>query len=278
MVDIVQQVRRFAHRIAHGGEQPGRVAHVDARVPQLFLRHAGPGGVVGVTLVARAVDVAKAGKAALHADGPIPLVQLALHGLDGLVDLVAGGVGVAQHALAARPAQELVERHPGRLGLDVPQRGVDTRDGGHRHRPAPPVGAAVEVLPDVLRAHRIATDQTGLEMLVDIGRDGQFAAVEGGVADAGEPLVGLDLHRDEVAPRRAHDDADGGDLHGGLLRRESRTERDRAGDDGSDRDAGSRKEARGCSRAWANRSPDRWCRSRPVDRDASRPLDRTCSG
>jgi len=43
---------------------------------------------------------------------------------------------------------------------------------------------------------------------------GQLAAVQGGVADAGQALVGLDLQRDEVAAGAADDDLGVGDLHG----------------------------------------------------------------
>ena len=63
------------------------------------------------------------------------------------------------HVVARAAAEQLVDRHAERLALDVPQRGVDRGDRRHRHRPAPPVGALVEVLPDVLDAARVAPDQ-----------------------------------------------------------------------------------------------------------------------
>jgi hypothetical protein len=50
-------------------------------------------------------------------------------------------------------------------------------------------------------------------MVDEVAGYSQFAAVERGVAKAGEALVGLDLQRHEVAPRAADDDARGGDLH-----------------------------------------------------------------
>ena len=48
---------------------------------------------------------------------------------------------------------------------------------------------------------------------VEIAGDGELAAVERGVAEAVDALVGLDLERDEVAVRRADDQACGGNLH-----------------------------------------------------------------
>ena len=65
-------------------------------------------------------------------------------------------MAVDQHPVAAAPAEQLVERHAGHLALDVPQRGVDSGDRAHRHRPPPPVGPAIKVLPNVLDPRRIA--------------------------------------------------------------------------------------------------------------------------
>src|SRR3546814_14251139 len=70
----------------------------------------------------------------------------------------------SEHALARAPAEQLIERHPRRLGLDVPQRGIDRGDRGHRHRPAPPIGPAIEELPHILDPVRVAADQIGDEI------------------------------------------------------------------------------------------------------------------
>jgi hypothetical protein len=42
---------------------------------------------------------------------------------------------------------------------------VDRRDRRHRHRPSPPIGAAIKILPEVLDAVRIAADQAGDDMV-----------------------------------------------------------------------------------------------------------------
>ena len=50
------------------------------------------------------------------------------------------------------------------------------------------------------------------DVLAQVRGDGQLAAVERGVADAGHALVGDDLQRHEVAARAGHDDPGVGDL------------------------------------------------------------------
>ena len=49
---------------------------------------------------------------------------------------------------------------------------------------ATPIGAPVEVLPDVLDVARIPSDQARYDVLLEIGIHRQLAAVEGGIADA----------------------------------------------------------------------------------------------
>ena len=46
-----------------------------------------------------------------------------------------------------------------------------------------------------------------------IAGDGQLAAVERRVAETVDAVLGLELQRDEVAPRAADDDLAAGDLH-----------------------------------------------------------------
>src|SRR6266496_4677785 len=53
---------------------------------------------------------------------------------DLLGNVLAVGVTVHGHALPRAPAEELVQRQPGDLGLDVPQGDVDRGDRGHGHR------------------------------------------------------------------------------------------------------------------------------------------------
>jgi hypothetical protein len=108
-------------------------------------------------------------------------------------------VAVDHHVLARGAAEQLVERQAGDLSLDVPQGHVDGSNGRHRYRPAPPIGTAIEILPDILDAMGVAADQAGNDMVGQIARDGELAAVERSVADP-RAVFGLDLQRHECAP------------------------------------------------------------------------------
>src|SRR5262245_43520116 len=67
--------------------------------------------------------------------------------------------------------------------------------------------ALVEVLPGVLDAARVAADQQRDDVLLQVARDRQLATVQRRVADPVQPVLGDELQRDEVAARRADDDA-----------------------------------------------------------------------
>ena len=98
---------------------------------------------------------------------------------------------VQAHAVAQRPAEELVDRHAERLGLDVPQRQLDA---GHRL-----VGHAAQVLPrgaqhvpvQPLDRPRVLADQQRGQV-AHRARDAVRAAVVAAFAPAHEPVVGLD--------------------------------------------------------------------------------------
>jgi len=147
--------------------------------------------------------------AGLGPDGLVAEVDIGADGLDGLGDVAAVGVAIDHHAVTAAAAQQLVQRHAGHLGLDIPQRHVDGRDGPHGHRTPAPVGAAIEILPDVLDPARVLADQAGDHVVVQIRDHRLLAAVQGGVADSIDALVGLDLQGDEVAARTGDDSACG---------------------------------------------------------------------
>ena len=162
------------------------------------------GRLVGLCRREDAVGVGNARHGALHADRLVAHLHVLARPSHKLGDVVPVGVAVDHDALAAPAAQQLIERHVRPLGLDVPQRHVDRGDRRHRHRPAPPVGAAVEVLPGVLDAADRARSGTG-RRAPEIADHRQLAAVQRGVADAVEALVSGDLQRDEVPPRTRDD-------------------------------------------------------------------------
>jgi hypothetical protein len=79
-------------------------------------------------------------------------------------------------------AEQVVDGGVERFALDVPQRDVYGGDGGHGDRATAPVRSAVEILPDVFDVEGVAADETGKHVLGKIRCDGEFAAVERGVA------------------------------------------------------------------------------------------------
>ena len=106
------------------------------------------------------------------------------------------------HAVPGRTAQQLVHRETGQLALDVPQGDVDGGDGGHGHRATTPVRALVQVLPGVLDAAGVPADQQRADMITKVGRHRQLAAVQGGVTDSDQAVLGLDDQGDVVAAGR----------------------------------------------------------------------------
>ncbi len=217
VVHVVQQMDFGADGFAHGFKQAGGVAQILFGAPVVFARQVAVGGFVHAVGTAHAINLVQAGHAALGANGQVAFFFVAQNFVHRFGGVAAVGVAVDHHPGAAAPAQQLVQRHVRHLGLDVPQRGVHGGNGAHGHRAASPVGAFVEVLPDVFDLLRVAPDQAGDDMVFQITNHRQFAAVERGITHAVHALVGLDLEGDEVAAGATNDDAGGGDFHGSDL-------------------------------------------------------------
>ena len=133
-------------------------------------------------------------------------------------------MAINHHARTALAAEKLVEGLAGDLRLDVPKSHIHCGNCRHGHGPAPPVGALGEILPDIFNLLRVAADEAGDHMFLEIGGDRQFAPVQGRVPDALDSFVRDDLESHEV-PARVGDDAIGlFDFHGdprGAVRRMS---------------------------------------------------------
>src|SRR5262249_14111614 len=133
-----------------------------------------------------------------------------------LAEALPARVEVAVGALADLAPEELVERHPRALALDVPEGDVDAAHRVEEHEPVPPVGADVARLPDVLDLVAIAADPERLQVLLDRGLDREGALGERGAAPAVEPgLARLHPdHHEADAVGRGQDRPDVADLHG----------------------------------------------------------------
>ena len=115
------------------------------------------------------------------------------------------GIAIGRHA--GLPAQELIDRHVGALGLDVPQSLVHAAHGVVKHRPVAPVGTHIHRLPNVFDMVGVFADQERLEKLVDGGDDGFRALIERRTAEAIEAgLAGLDLDDRQAYARRSRQD------------------------------------------------------------------------
>ena len=213
VVHVVQQVRVGADSLAHGFKQLGCVQQVFFTAPVVLAGQVAVGRFVKARALGHAIDLVEAGHAALRAYGQVAHFFVAQHFFYRVRDVAAVGVAVDHDAAAAASAQQLVQRHVGGLGLDVPQRCIDRRNGAHGHRAAAPVSAFVQVLPDVFDLVRVAPDQAGDHMVLKVAHHRQLAPVQGGVADAGEAFIGFDFQGDEVAAGAADDDFGAGDFH-----------------------------------------------------------------
>jgi hypothetical protein len=120
---------------------------------------------------------------------------------------------VHQSAVTTASAEQLIQRHAGHLGLDVPERDVDCGDGAHRHGATAPVGTSIEELPDVFDPARIHADDRGCDVVREVRDDRQLAPVERGVADAVDTLIGLDLQGHEIPAGTGDDDSGSRDFH-----------------------------------------------------------------
>ena len=115
-------------------------------------------------------------------------------------------MAINQHAVARTPAQELVERHTGHFAKNIPERDINRRDGGHGHRAASPISAAIKELPEILDPPGVAADQIGDDMVGQIGRHRELAAIEGRIAQTIDARTGFDAQRYKVTRRAGHDD------------------------------------------------------------------------
>ena len=205
VVDVVEEVDVGAELEAEFLEEGGDEVEVALGGPEGFLGQSALGRFVGLTGFGDAVAPGDAGDAGLGADGEVAFGYVALDGVESFGDVGAVGVGVDEDAFAAPAAEEVVDGGVERLALDVPESDVDGGDGGHGDGASAPVGSAVEVLPDVLGLEGVTADDAGEDVVLEVGGDGELAAVEGGVAEAIDPFVGVDAEGDEVAIGGAED-------------------------------------------------------------------------
>src|SRR5262249_8045254 len=140
----------------------------------------------------------------------------------GRLHLVAPAVRVDANAHTAGPPEQIIDRLPGHLADDIPQRLLDARGGAiELQRPAALRVVVERDLQDMTDVERIAAYEIAAEFL-DLRGDGAVAVVLAiGFAPTDDTGVGLDAHKDEIlAPARMDRKTfHAGDFHGARLRR-----------------------------------------------------------
>ena len=129
----------------------------------------------------------------------------------GVVVVARAGV-VGADAIAARPAQQLMDRLLHRLAEDVPQGEIDHRRRAHLGAGAGEAQVAVHQLAIVqLDRQRVLAQQVRRDQVVDLRLHRQRAAR--GLPQSHQPCVGVDLSQQQIGPARQPDGLDGADLH-----------------------------------------------------------------
>ena len=202
------RVQLFHQHLGHGLVHAAMEVDADADVGADRIAHGGDVGQGQVDFFETVDELQFFGAVHFHRS------EATGHGLLG----GAGGVG---GAVAADPrvhadlvphltAQQVADRHPQSLALDVPQRLIDAGQGTHVHGAATIEAAAVEHGPDVFDIAWVFADQV-VGQFFDGRRHGVGAAFDHGLTPAGDTLVGLDL---EKAPARRNDEGrEFGDFH-----------------------------------------------------------------
>src|SRR3970040_2018268 len=139
--------------------------------------------------------------AAPHLEPAVAVLQLEPRRLDQLITVVLGEAeGAVGRRPVARAAQELRDRAPGQLAVDVPARDVDggKRAGDDaRHRAL--VDLPPHLLVDRLGVARVHVLQQGQELLLDRGDDREWEGGGAGEGAAHVALMGFDFGEHRVS-------------------------------------------------------------------------------
>src|SRR4029453_13973765 len=104
--------------------------------------------------------------------------------------------------VAARPAQQTMQRQAGRLAGDVPQRDVETRQGEDRYAvAAEQVQLLLQVIGEPGDVARVLAHGDGRDHVVAGGPHGVGAGIAEGLAPADDAVVGFDPHQKDVVGR-----------------------------------------------------------------------------
>ncbi len=182
--------------------------HTNADIRPHGITHSGHVGQRQVDLVESVEKLQLFGAIHLHRR------KTALHRVLGGARRIGGPITanprVDANLVTHLTAEQVTDRHPQRLALDVPQRLIDAGQRTHVNRAAAVETAAVQHGPDVFDVARVFADQV-IGQLFHSGSDRVRAAFDHWLAPADNALVSLDL---EEAPARRNDErGEFGDFH-----------------------------------------------------------------
>ena len=218
MVHVVQKVQVGAEFLPQPGEQLRRKIQVMFRRPLVLWWRVLLGRFIGSAAVAYSIGTGQSGYSRLRPNRLVASFPVDRNGLYGLLNVGPAGMPVDQDRLARGTAQKLVQRRVQRFSLDIPERGIDRGDRRHGDRPAAPIPPFIEVLPGVLNAPGVASDQQRDEVIAQIAGYREFASIQGGIAKAGYTFLGGDFQRDKISARATNNHLCVRDSHGLLLR------------------------------------------------------------
>ena len=182
---VVQQLDVGPVILAQAFEKFRHDGEILRRRPHRLRGQLALGGFVRILQAGNAVSLLDAGHAALRAHRLVALRDVLADFGAALVDVLAVRMSVDERAFARASTEQLVQRLIAHLAEDVPQRDVDRGDCRHRHGAAAPVRTAIEKLPDIFDAARVAADQIRHQVVLEVGRHREFAAVQCCIADTG---------------------------------------------------------------------------------------------
>ena len=209
VVDVVQQHQLGPDVLTHRGQHSRYVTQIRPAVPFLLVgSDTAAGRFIARRPLGHAINSVQTRNSALGPYRSETLISKYVDRINELRSVPAEGMTVCQDSVACRTTEQLIDGNPQGLAFDVPQRQIDGPDRGHRHRPTPPIGAPIEILPGVLDPTRVPADEKRSHMVLQVAGDREFSAVERCVAPAHDALRSRDLQHDVVAPRAGDDYVD----------------------------------------------------------------------
>ena len=187
MMHIMQQLQIRSKAISNRLEDARHVPQIFLCIPNLLIRQLAIFGdeMFGISALAgRVTAFGHARNAALKPNGFVSLVHIMRDRIEQGIQSWSGRMRVKQCAVPALAAKQLVKRKAGNFPFDIPQSQINRTIGRHRDRASAEIGAAIEILPDILAVARVHSDEARDEIFFQILCRQRFTSVQRGIANA----------------------------------------------------------------------------------------------